>query len=171
MSKRFSKARAMGCGALALLFARCGLDGVDGNGQRVNEVRALEGFSSVDSEGSLDAQITRADAFHVEVSIDSNLLRAVRTQVVGDVLSIDVVEPIGDTVAGPHVIVTMPVLHRASLGGSGSVSAHGFQQADPVSLALDGSGQLSFAGGDIDLYGAASLDSVTVSGSGSIRRH
>ena len=175
--------REMGrlCGAAVLLaFAGCGLFGVDGNGERVNEVRALEGFSSVESEAALDVQITRGDAFHVEVSIDSNLLSLVHTTLAGDTLRIDTREPIGDTVVGPHVIVTMPTLRRAAVDGSGALWANGFQQAEPVTLVIDGSGDLSFSGavpradvavsgsGDARLQGTAAALAVTVDGSGAV---
>jgi hypothetical protein len=238
MSLGFRK--RMAAGAALLWVAGCGLYGVDGNGKRVDEVRPVGVFSEISSDASLDVQVTRGDAFRVAVSIDSNLVHAVRTDVSGDVLWVDVGEPIGDTVGGPHVLVTMPVLRRAALNGSGSLRADGFDQAEPVSLALDGSGDLSFTGaaptvtvrasgsgdtrlhgttpaldvaldgsgsvdardldattadlslngsgdiaarvstsarvalsgsGDIDLYGTASIDSIDVSGSGSINRH
>ena len=167
-------------GAALLALAGCGLIGVDGNGQRVSEVRALEGFSAVDSEGSLDVVIVRGDAFRVEVSIDSNLLALVRTHVAGDTLAIDTDGPIGDVVAGPHVIVTMPVLRRAAVDGSGGLWAGGFAQPEPVSLAIDGSGELTFVGdvpradvrisgsGDARLQGTAAALGVAVEGSGAV---
>ena len=165
--------------ALLALAGGCGLMGVDGNGERASEVRALEGFSAVDSEGSLDVVIARGDAFRVEVSIDSNLLDRVRTRVAGDTLTIDE-EWIGDTLAGPHILVTMPVLRRAAVSGSGSLWAGGFAQAEPVSLTIDGSGELTFAGdvpradvgisgsGDARLQGTAAALGVTVDGSGAV---
>jgi hypothetical protein len=167
-------------GAAALVaLAGCGLLGVDGNGERVDEVRALEGFSAVESDGSLDVEIARGDVFHVEVSIDSNLLDRVHTGVVGDVLRIDE-EWIGDTVTGPHVIVTMPVLRRATMSGSGGLRAVGFQQTEPTSLVVEGSGDISFAGdvprldvqiwgsGDARVSGIAPVLAVEVDGSGTV---
>ena len=167
------------CAVALLSLAGCGLIGVDGNGQRANEVRALEGFSAVDSDGSLDVEITRGDVFHVEVSIDSNLLARVHTDVVGGALRIDE-DSIGDTVAGPHIIVTMPILRRATLSGSGGLRAVGFQQAESVALVLDGSGDISFAGdvprvdvqlwgsGDARVSGTAPALGVELDGSGTV---
>jgi putative autotransporter adhesin-like protein len=174
------KAGRVIAGAALLALAGCGLIGVDGNGMRVTEVRALEGFSAVDSEGSLDVVIVRGDAFHVEVSIDSNLLEMVRTRVAGDTLAIDTDGPIGDVVAGPHVVVTMPVLRRAAVNGSGGLWAGRFDQDEPVSLAIDGSGELTFVGdvpraeveisgsGDARLQGTAAVLGVAVDGSGAV---
>jgi len=179
MWKRICKVGRVFAGAALLALAGCGLMGVDGNGERVSEVRPLEGFSAVDSEGGLDVVIARGDAFRVEVSIDSNLLDRVRTRVAGDTLTIDE-EWIGDTVTGPHVIVTMPVLRRAAVSGSGSLWAGGCEQAEPVSLAIDGSGELTFVGdvpradvrisgsGAARLQGIATALGVTVEGSGAV---
>ena len=123
----------------------CGL-GVPGNGQRTMEDRAATSFSRLDSESSLDVQATRGDTFSVTVSIDSNLQRYVTTRVSGDTLLVDVDHAVDDTVAGPHVIVTMPRLDQAILGGSGRLVL-AFQQDQPIELDLDGSGDLTFDGG------------------------
>jgi hypothetical protein len=179
MGTGIRRMRPVLAGAALLALAGCGLMGVDGNGERVSEVRALEGFTAVDSDGSLDVLIMRGEAFRVEVSIDSNLLDRVRTRVAGDALTIDE-EWIGDTVAGPHVIVTMPVLRGAAVDGSGGLWAGGFQQAEPVSLAIDGSGELTFTGdvpradlrisgsGNARLHGSAAELGVAVEGSGAV---
>jgi hypothetical protein len=168
-------------GAVALLaLGGCGLHEIDGNGERVTETRQLEGFSAVESGGSLDVQIMHGCACGVTVSIDSNLLDRVQTYVAGDTLHIDLDGPVWHTVAGPHVVVTMPLLRRAAIDGSGNVWAHGFQQADPVSLTIDGSGELAFSGdvpradvrisgsGDARLQGTAAELGVTVEGSGAV---
>src|SRR5262245_37911767 len=147
-------------GAAALALGGCEI-GVDGNGQRATEVRSLEGFSAIDSAAGLDVQINQGETFRVEVSIDSNLLDRVRTDVSGDTLTIDE-EWIGDTLPGPHVIVTMPVLRRASIFGSGAIRATGCNQAEPVALTIDGSGELGFVG-------AVPRASVRISGSGDAR--
>jgi hypothetical protein len=180
MTIRFETVRLM---VLAtFVVAGCGLYGVDGNGERVSETRPLQGFTAVTSDGSLDVQIQRGDVFNVEVSIDSNIVRELRTDLIdgGATLAIDLDGPVWDIVSGPHVIVTMPVLARAVLNGSGSVTAAGFQQAEPVALELDGSGLLTYAGeapgaqvrswgsGDVRLHGSAASLDARLDGSGSV---
>src|SRR5262252_9259387 len=132
--------------AAALAATSCGLYGVEGNGQRATETRQLQGFSAVLADDSLDVQIQHGDAFDVQVSIDSNLLGQLRTDLIdgGATLLIHVEGSVRDMLPGPHVMVTMPVLQRAVLDGSGSVTATGFQQTDPVALELDGSGLLTY---------------------------
>lgn len=162
-----------------LLLPSCDL-GIDGNGKRTVEDRPGQGFTRVESRASLDVQIQRGDTFSVTVSIDSNLQPAVVTRVDGGALIIDVTEPIGDTVSGPQVIVTMPVLRAAVLSGSGALSAETFPQDQPVDLVLEGSGNLVFSGdvptltgrlegsGDMWLHGTAGAVDLTLEGSGNL---
>jgi hypothetical protein len=170
---------ALGSSILCTVAA-CGDLGVDGNGQRVTETRPVTPFSNVVSRSSLDVRIARGDAFAVSVSIDSNLLSLVSTQINGPTLTIDVDGGIGRVVAGPQVMVTMPTLGFAGLSGSGRLAAATFSQADPVDLAVDGSGELSFVGdvpaarvrssgsGETRLAGTAPTLAVAVDGSGAV---
>jgi len=179
MAIRFEAGRLMMVAALAA--AGCGLY-VDGNGERATETRPLQGFTAVTADGPLDVQIQRGDAFDVEVSIDSNVLRDLRTDLVdgGATLSIDLEGRFWDIVSGPHVIVTMPVLQRVALDGSGSVNASGFEQTDPIALELDGSGNLTYCGdvpsaqvrswgsGDVRLHGSSGSLDARLDGSGAV---
>jgi hypothetical protein len=166
---------------VTLATAGCGLY-VDGNGQRATETRPLQGFVAVAADGPLDVRIQSGDAFYVEVSVDSNLLHDLRTDLTdgGATLSIDLDGHVWDILPGPHVIVTMPELQRADLNGSGSVSATGFQQPDPVTLELDGSGALTYDGqvpsavvrswgsGDMHLHGSTGSLDARLDGSGDV---
>jgi hypothetical protein len=179
MAIRFETGRLILVATLAT--ADCGLY-VDGNGERATETRPLQGFTAVAADGSLDVQIQRGDAFDVEVSIDSNVLRDLRTDLTdgGATLSIDLDGPVWDILPGPHVIVTMPELRRVVLNGSGSVNATGFQQTVPMTLELDGSGSLTYTGevpsaqvrswgsGDLRLHGATDSLDARLDGSGAV---
>ena len=85
-----SRLLLLAAGALAL--PAC-LQGTDGNGQRSTELRAVSGFTRVESRGSLDVQIDQGAAFTATVSIDSNLQRQVETRVAGSSLVIEQVAP------------------------------------------------------------------------------
>ena len=54
---------------LLLVLPACSL-GVDGNGQRTEEDRDLNDFSSVIADGSLDVRVHQSDTSSVVVSID-----------------------------------------------------------------------------------------------------
>jgi hypothetical protein len=153
-----------------------------GNGERATETRSLQGFTAVFADDSLDVQIQRGDTFAVEVSIDSNVLQDLRTSLIdgGATLAIDLHGHVWNIVSGPHVIITMPVLQRAVLNGSGSMTATGFQQDDRLVLELDGSGVLTYDGevpsaqvrswgsGDMRLHGSTGSLDARLDGSGAV---
>lgn len=167
--------------ALFIGLPACGLDEVDGNGDRSDQTRRASNFARVQSDGALDLKITQADEQAVTVSIDENLQDVVTTRVVGDVLHVDTREDIGDVVSGPHVLITVPALQAIKLDGSGSMRAELDQQETPFDLFLEGSGVMSFRGrapavgaylsgsGDIRLEGETSDVEIELSGSGSVR--
>jgi hypothetical protein len=126
-------------------------------------------------------KVEQGDTFSVVVSIDSNLQPLVRTRVEGDTLVVDFSEPVGDTLGGPHVIVTMPVLRAATVSGSGGLSAETFSQDEGVDLNVEGSGNLVFGGdvpsltgrlsgsGNMLLRGTADAIDLGLDGSGNVQ--
>lgn len=155
--------------------------GTDGNGTRSVESRPDQDFAAIDNRDALDLKVEQGDTFSVVVSIDSNLQSFVRTRVEGDTLVVDLSGPVGDTVAGPHVLVTMPLVRAATLSGSGGLSAETFSQDEPVDLVLEGSGNLTFTGavpsvtgrlggsGDMTLRGTADAVDLRIDGSGNLQ--
>jgi hypothetical protein len=156
------------------------VDTFEGNGIAGAETRAATGFNQVLSRGVLDVRLQHAEQFALQVRIDSNLLDVVRTSVSGGRLSIDVAGNLSDVLPGPHVIVAMPSLLDAELAGSGSLSAEGFTESEPVSVELTGSGELSWSGktpaldaivrgsGALDVVGSAKSIDLYLAGSGNL---
>jgi len=143
-----------------LLLSGC-WNGVDGSGERVEEVKALSGFTAVDNRCELDVLVERGDTFGVVVSIDDDLQELVEVSVVGDTLRIDTSENIGDHVPGPSVRVTLPALRAATVSGSGDLHAFQFLESTPVELEVSGSG-------DVDYDGSAPQLTARVRGSGDL---
>lgn len=168
-------------GSLGLPLVGCGDWGVDGNGDRVEESREVAAFTRVRSNCELDVQVTKADTQSLTISLDSNLQELVQTRVDGDTLYVDTTKKVDDTVVGPHVLITVPVLTAAKLDGSGSLTLAYDDPAQPLDLYLSGSGDLRFDGttaaigaylsgsGDLRLEGETSDVEMVLSGSGSIR--
>ena len=154
--------------------------GIDGNGKRAHETRHLDDFTRIENAGPFDVAIRQGDHFEVEVSIDSNLIDNLETIVHGNTLRIDSERSIAGTLSGPHVRITMPRLQSIRLNGSGDVQAGAFEEADPIELEVDGSGDLSFEGsapelvvtldgsGDVHLIGETKFASIEASGSGDL---
>ena len=130
---------------LLLALPSC-LLGVDGNGERTEETRDLHDFSSVDADGSLDVRVQQGDITSVVVSIDSNLQERTRTRVADGRLMIDVSEPIGDTLPGPHTHRDHADTGAARLVGSGNVSAETYNQVSGDRPQSEGSGNMTFGG-------------------------
>jgi hypothetical protein len=163
---------------LGLALSAC--IGLDGNGHRVDERRDLADFSRIENNGPFDLEVKQGDDFDVRVSIDSNLLHRVDTHVHGDTLAIDSDAIIGDVVAGPHVIVTLPALDELVLHGSGDATVDAFDAADPIALRITGSGDLRFSGsaprftlevngsGDLRVTGDTDFAKVKLTGSGNV---
>src|SRR5688500_2631176 len=96
----------------------------DGNGVPAEQARSVSGFDRVSSRGALDVELSRADAFSLDVRIDANLIQRVSTRVSERTLIIKVDDGnLGDHLPGPHVVVSLPSLRHAELNGSGSLSA------------------------------------------------
>jgi hypothetical protein len=155
--------------------------GLNGNGKRVDETRHLDDFTQIENNGAFDLEVIQGDEFEVRVSVDSNLLHRLETHVHGDTLEIDSNAVIGDVVAGPHVIVTMPVLDELVVHGSGDAVVDTFDARDPIALRIAGSGDLHFTGsaprltlevkgsGDLHARGDTDFAEIKLSGSGDIQ--
>lgn len=148
-------------GLFCALFVSACWEGQDGNGVRVEEAKALSGFSGVENRSDLDVSVERGDVFSVVVSIDEDLQELIEVRVVGDTLRIDTSENIGEHVSGPSVRVVVPSLLALTLDGSGSLDAFGFQESAPVRVRVSGSG-------DIDYDGSAPQVTALVRGSGNL---
>lgn len=169
--------RALGVCVLGLLS---GCFGLEGNGDRVTERRRVPEFSEIKNNTEFDVEVTQGDAFEVRVRIDSNLQKVVETRVIGQGLLIDSDAWVVDSVSGPHVFITMPRLASIENHGSGDVFAAWFDEEDPVSIGISGSGNLTFEGsspwimadvdgsGDLRLSGSTELAELTIHGSGDI---
>ncbi len=173
-----------------LLVAAClpftaGLSGCDpfaiqGNGEVTSVTRSVAAFTEVDAESSLDVEIRQGRAFAVELRLDKNLVSHVTTRVEDGRLVIESDRDLATSVDGPEIVVTMPELSRAVLGGSGVLSIPSWDSDEPIVFVLSGSGDLQFDGdapevtanvggsGDASLKGRAESVDLTLTGSGDL---
>jgi Putative auto-transporter adhesin, head GIN domain len=155
--------------------------GVDGNGERTEEVREAAAFSRIRSDCELDVQVVQGNTQSLIVSLDSNLQDLVETRVSNDTLYVNLKDNVDEMVEGPHILITVPQLSAAKLAGSGSMTLAFDEPEQPLDLYLSGSGDLRFSGttaalgaylsgsGEIRLDGETSDADLKLSGSGSIR--
>jgi hypothetical protein len=167
-------------GVALLGSTACDGSGVDGNGERSEELRELSSFTRIRSDCELDLEVVQGDEAAAWVSVDSNLQRLVTTRVVDDTLYVDTRDELDDIVDGPHVLITLPSLTAAKLAGSGSLAVWLDAPEGAVDLYLTGSGSMRFQGqtsavgaflsgsGYMRLEGETSDARLGLSGSGAI---
>ena len=138
---------------------------IKGDGQITKETRTVEAFSSINSQGSWNIEISEGTPGAITVEGDENLLPYVETSVKDGVLS---VKPKGavnlKTRSRITIKLTMNEIHSLKLSGSGDINGKGaFTSEGKSDIAVSGSGNLNldFASfNDLDVY---------VSGSGNIK--
>lgn len=170
---------------LRLMFVGClaavsGCHGIEGSGVRVRQSRQVPDFTSIQSRVPFDIQVRQSDQTSVTLSLDSNLVSHVYTDVRNQILDIESDADPLSFVTGPHIIITMPHLLSAQTSDSGSFDAKTFDETDTVRLASSGTGSFTFAGsasrieavvdgsGDMHLTGKAEDEHLAVSDSGSL---
>jgi hypothetical protein len=158
----------------------CDVFAIEGDGRVTVVTRSVAPFTEVDAESSLDVEIRQGHGFEVELHLDKNLVSHVTTRVEDGRLIIESDRDLDTHVKGPEVVVTMPELSRAVLGGSGLLTIDSWGSEGPIVLVLSGSGDLEFDGdvpevtasldgsGDASLRGRADNLDLTLSGSGDL---
>ncbi|HEY0054740.1 MAG TPA: head GIN domain-containing protein [Pedobacter sp.] len=144
-----------------VLFSSCSKERLEGNGRIVTEVRNLGNFSGVLNSGSKHIHVNYGSDYRVELRGSSNLIPAYRTQIINGNLNLSY-EKVNVRNDDLEVYVTMPVIRRADLSGSGKISINGsFPAQDYFECIVSGSG-------DIQVYGGFDRNEVdvTISGSG-----
>jgi Putative auto-transporter adhesin, head GIN domain len=171
--------KLVGLSLTVFLWGCSGL-AVTGSGTPASEARTVGAFSSVDSESTLDVSIRQGETPSVELHVDANLLPLITTRIVGNTLVIDSKENIEPKTAGPDVIITVPRLDRAELGGDGQLTMSGWTSDSAIELVLSGSGDIHFDGaapsvradlsgsGRVILNGSVDQVDIDLSGSGEV---
>jgi hypothetical protein len=149
-----------------ILSLACSISGnshqeVKGSGSLISETRPVSGFSSVELASSAEVSIRIGESETVVVKTDDNILPYIRTTVRGDTLIIDTNPGVSVNTDLIQVVVTMKSLEKASLTGSGSITADGLNEKE-VTFSMPGSG-------DITAFGTAQKVTIRLNGSGNIQ--
>lgn len=136
-----------------------------------SEKRDLRGFSKVAFALSGDVFISLGNTFSVELEGDSDYLREVKTEIVGDELRIRRDKWFDSGNKRVTVRITMPALEGISVSGSGRVTVNDPLRGDELDVAISGSGRAllrDVALGEVEcsISGSGSLN---IDGKGTIR--
>ncbi len=135
---------------------------VTGSGRATSETRPVSGFTGVDFQTTGEVIITQGAADSVVVQADDNLLRLLRTEVVGSQLRISQPSNVKISTRNPiRFIITMRAIENVALSGTGEIKIDGLD-SDLVKLDLSGTGALT-------AHGKAKTVQVSLSGTGFIR--
>ncbi|MBK9292111.1 MAG: DUF2807 domain-containing protein [Bacteroidetes bacterium] len=171
--------------ASLFLLQGCYYDGVciQGNGMPRTELRSVQPFTGVVSNGSFEVYVHPSQRHEVEIDAESNLLPYIRTTVSGGRLFI---ETKGSHCINPGmsmiVHVYVPYVESFTLNGSGLIKVDNLM-LDNLSLQLNGSGTIEAdadvksldarisGSGTIWLTGLADYSDIRISGSGNVEAY
>jgi len=139
-------ARILIASILVVLLAACSGpfgDVVTGSGNLVSRSFDLDGFSRIDADSGAQVEVTRGDAFSVDVEVDDNVASQLDLSVTGDTLRIrlDVDSQVNITF---RVRVTMPELTGVTLDGGSTL--RGELDGESLAVNLDGGSRATLTG-------------------------
>ncbi len=150
---------------VSFLSLSCKKDGwpcKKGQGSIQTEIRNIIGFTAIQNESEAELYITQGQNYEVRIEAQENLLEELVTEIKGDELQIysqhclNNHDPI-------KIYVTLPVLSRVTVDGSGFAVNTNKITGSSLSLTISGSGYYQ----SMDSIVATNVD-LTVSGSGKI---
>jgi hypothetical protein len=157
---------------------------IKGNGVIKKETREVSDYSSLQSRGSMNVQISYGDSKNIVVEADENLLPYIETTVENGKLTIKSKKNVNlKSKSKMTVYVSMTKINSLQLSGSGNIDGEGaFNNQGKTDIGISGSGNIklsfaSFSDLDLSLSGSGNMDlksastnniTASVSGSGNI---
>lgn len=158
-----------------------GQKSITGSGGLKTEERNLTGFSRVESVGSMNVFITKADNFNVKIEADDSMLPYIITEVKGNTLVIRMKEHFSfRNTKKMDIYISMPSVTGLATKGSGSIKSESKFNGDELELKTEGSGSIHFnfdghhaevathGSGGISFTGKVNKTELSTNGSGSI---
>jgi len=133
---------------LVALLAGCAGPAIDGNtvtgsGQSVSRTFDLTGFSRIEANNTAQVEVTRGEAFHVEIEVNDNLASRLDVRARGDTLYIGLQNGSYSRVT-LRAQVTMPELTGVKLDGASTLQ--GQLDGEKLTLNLNGASQAALTG-------------------------
>lgn len=131
-----------------------GFKTLTGSGNVKTETRDLKGFTKVETNGSINVFVKKADAFKVTIEADDNLLPYIVPVVHGDLLVVRTKDNFSYRSSKRlNVYISMPQLTALATKGSGSITCESKFNGDEFVAQTQGSGSIncSFDGKNIKI--------------------
>lgn len=147
--------------ALGLAAAACG-GSIVGSGELVTETYAFTNYTRIEASQVFDVEISRGDAFSLEVTVDDNLVDQLRVEQDGDTVRIGLDSGINLGVTTRRAVVVLPELEAFKLSGASSGRVRGFDSKTDLAVVLSGAssldlGDVAFGGASLDISGASKV--------------
>lgn len=124
-----------------MIFSSCSM--ITGSGRIVSDQRNLESFTEIESAGSLQIEVTQGSSQKVEVEADDNVIAHIETKVKSGRLFVGL-ENGSYTNINVTIHVTMPVVEKLIVSGSGDIKTEGtLVNNESISLITRGSGSIT----------------------------
>lgn len=148
---------------LLFLFNGCIKDliCINGEGEKITEIRELSGFSKIDLQIAANVFISQDDEAIITIEAQENVLDEIETRISGDVLILDYDHCVRRH-DGVDIYITSPTIDGLKISGSGEIITETNIESDGMELIISGSGSIN-----VDKLTTDYAKSV-ISGSGSI---
>ncbi len=134
---------------------------IEGSGRKATKTVDVKDFTVIKIEHTLQADVTRADAFQVRLTADDNILDRIEVVREGSTLRIGLARGSYRLQESPRASITLPILDEIDLSGASRATIQGFASDRPFHARTSGASTLegSIRAGDIDfdISGASTL--------------
>jgi len=169
---------------LVLSLSSCYFDGwgtgISGNGNVVEEVRDVDGFTGVEVSTGIDVFLSQGNNFEVVVEADENLQEVILTELEGDRLVVRTDRVNIRSAKSKKVHVTLPELEELKISSAGDCIGQTPFQCGDLRLSVSSAGDLTLeveagrinldisSSGDVRLSGSAEVLDATLSSAGDL---
>lgn len=127
---------------LSILFMGCSKDRLTASGDKTEDIRFPGEFTGINTSGSTPVQITYGTEFKVVLKGSNNLIPYFKTNIINGTLYLGY-EKASVQHDDVEAYITLPVIRKASLSGSGKINIEGdFPPINELKFAISGSGDI-----------------------------
>ena len=134
---------------------------IEGSGRPATKTVDVKDFTVIKIEQSLQADVTRANAFQVRLTADDNILDRIAVVREGSTLRIGLARGSYRLQQSPRASIALPILEEIDVSGASRATIQGFESDRPFRARASGASKLggSIRAGDVDfdISGASTL--------------
>ncbi len=134
---------------------------IEGSGRPATRTVDVRDFTSIQVDHSIQAEVTRADSFHVTLTADDNILERIQAVRDGSTLRISMAPGSYRFRERPRAAITLPILEQIGLTGASRATIRGFESDRPFRATTSGAstleGSIKAGDADFEISGASTV--------------